>query len=420
MAVIETDKQKGDVRSVLFIAGLIVAFCVLAAGIYWLVKPAAPRQVKLSGKAAEQAAQSYVPPPVLLPAQPPIPQGADPGPTLITLDLKQVTPRQALQEIAKQAKVDLNAGNEGGGGASGFFAQMMSQRMDVSLKNEPFWPAFLGVAKQSNLLPYSEWNQPTRISLRQGGNMSTTRPSKAVGSSLIVLESITSRFDADLTGPRAPTRALNVNLQLYVEPKLKPYRISRVATIETAVDEKGTSLIAPVQPWADRQGGGPESVWTRDVDCNLLFPDSAGGRIARLKGYASIAVAGPEKTEKIDDPMGKKNVDVKIDGVMVRLVELRKRGGNQYEARMAGDINSPVFKEYEKFQKILKIVDANGKEFQHSGGSWGGGRGTTMDFGLMFTAPDGASEPKEARITLPTAMKEIRVPFEFLDLPLPH
>ena len=32
----------------------------------------------------------------------------------------------------------------------------------------------------------------------------------------------------------------------------------------------------------------------------------------------------------------------------------------------------------------------------------------------------GASEPKELRITVPTQIKEIRVPFEFTDLPLPH
>ena len=30
------------------------------------------------------------------------------------------------------------------------------------------------------------------------------------------------------------------------------------------------------------------------------------------------------------------------------------------------------------------------------------------------------SEPKELRITVPTQIKEIRVPFEFSDLPLPH
>jgi hypothetical protein len=245
------------------------------------------------------------------------------------------------------------------------------QLIDVSIKDEPFWPAFLKMCTKANLRPYSEWNQPTRVSLQSGSPLDAKFPTATAGSCLIVLESITSRFDADLTGPRPPTRSLNVNFQLYVEPKLSPYRISSIATLETAIDEKGNNLVRPRQQWDDRQGGGPQSIWQRDVNCNLLFPDNAGDRIKTLKGYCSVAIAGPEKTETIDQPLGKKNLDIKIDTTLVKLVELRKRGA-QYEARMAGDINSPVFKDYERFSKILKLIDNNGKELASSGGSWGG------------------------------------------------
>jgi hypothetical protein len=43
-----------------------------------------------------------------------------------------------------------------------------------------------------------------------------------------------------------------------------------------------------------------------------------------------------------------------------------------------------------------------------------------MDFGLYFNAPGGSSTPAELQITMPTQVKELRVPFEFTDLPLPH
>jgi hypothetical protein len=208
-------------------------------------------------------------------------------------------------------------------------------------------------------------------------------------------------------------------MRLFVEPKLSPYRVSSVGVVETAVDESGTSLTRPTDPWQDRQGGGQQSTWTREVTCNLNFPANAGGRIAKLKGYASVALAGPEETRKIDDPLKAKNADVTIDKTLVRLIALRKTGGNNYEARLAGDMNSPVFKDYEKFNKIATLVDVHGKEFQRNGGYWGGGRANTFEFGINF-AGQGTSDPKELRISLPTQIKEIRVPFEFTDLPLPH
>jgi hypothetical protein len=172
----------------------------------------------------------------------------------------------------------------------------------------------------------------------------------------------------------------------------------------------------------DRQGGGPQSNWMRDVNCLLLFPDNAGDRIARLKGYCSVAIAGPEKTETIKDPLNQKSgVDVNVDGTVVRFVQLQKQGNDSYYVRMAGDTNSPVFKDYERFQKVVTLIDSNNKPFQRSGGSWGGGRANVFEFGVNFSGSGGQmSEPKELRISLPTAMKEIRVPFDFKDLPLPH
>jgi hypothetical protein len=86
---------------------------------------------------------------------------------------------------------------------------------------------------------------------------------------------------------------------------------------------------------------------------------------------------------------------------------------------MVGDLNSPVFKDYERMQNIVKLIDTNGKEFQRSGGSYGGGRAPAFEFGVNFNGR-GMSEPKELHVTLPTGVKEIRVPFEFNDLPLPH
>jgi hypothetical protein len=277
----------------------------------------------------------------------------------------------------------------------------------------------LDLCKKGKLTPYADWQQPNRISFQQGNPNFSMGPTVAVGSSLILLDSVTSRFDANLTGPRPPGRDLRVGLRLFVEPRISPYRIASVATLDTAVDEKGNNLIRPRQQWDDRNnGGGPQSNWMREVACLLLFPDNAGDRIAKLKGYCVVALAGPPKTEKIAKPLDQKNLDIKFEGAMVRLVEVRKMG-DEYYVRFAGDANSPIFKDYERMQNIAKLIDTNGKEFQRSGGSYGGGRANTTEFGMNFNGA-GMSEVKELQVTLPTGIKEMRVPFEFTDLPLPH
>jgi hypothetical protein len=415
MAVIEMRKEPRSIRSVLFVAALILGFVALGGVIYWLIKPAAPRTIKLTGELAKEAAASYVPGPATLPLQPPIEQTKDPGPTLITLDLKQVTPRQAIAEVATKAKVDLNLQNIA---QQGFLASLTAERFDISYKNETFWSAIIDLCKKGKLVPYADWQSPNRIGFMQG-NASTMGPAKAVGSCVVVLENVTSTFSANLTGPRPPSRDLRVGLKLFVEPKLAPYRIATVAFLDTAVDEKGNNLVRQRGQWDDRNGGGgPQSNWMRDVNCLLLFPETAGERIAKLKGYCSIHVAGPAKTEKIEQPLEKRNHDIKFEGAFARLVEMRKVG-DEYYVRMVGDLNSPVFKDYERMQNIVKLIDTNGKEFQRSGGSYGGGRAPAFEFGVNFNGR-GMSEPKELHVTLPTGVKEIRVPFEFNDLPLPH
>ena len=61
--------------------------------------------------------------------------------------------------------------------------------------------------------------------------------------------------------------------------------------------------------------------------------------------------------------MEQKNLDIKFEGALVRLVEV-PRYGDEYYIRFAGDGNSPVFKDYERMQNIAKLIDSNGKEFR--------------------------------------------------------
>ena len=416
MAVIEMQKEPRSIKAVLFVAALIAGFLLLGGVIYWLIKPAGPRTIKLTGEQAKQASDSGGYKPTTIPRQPPLEQVHDPGPTLISLDMKQVTPRQAIAEVASKANVSLNLQNIA---QQGFLASLTAERFDIAYRNETFWSAMIDLCRKGKLMPYADYDSPNRIAFQQGNPNHKIGPSVAVGSCVVVLENVTSRFTANLTGPRPTGRDLTVGLKLFVEPKLAAYRIASVAKLDIAIDEKGNNLVRPLGQWDDRNnGGGPQSNWMRDVECLLLFPDNAGQRITRLKGYCTVAVAGPSKTEKIDAPLEKRGLEIKFDGAYVKVVEI-VRNGEEYNVRMAGDIDSPIFKDYERARHIAKLFDTNGKEFPRGSMSLGGGRPPAVEFTAGFST-QGMSEPKELHITMPTGIRELRVPFEFNDLPLPH
>jgi hypothetical protein len=301
-------------------------------------------------------------------------------------------------------------------------AMLTAKRINLSIDNQPFWLALRELCRQGELNTYSQWNQKRdEITVQNGRQGNLDNPSFPNGASLLLLNNVTSRFDADLLVNRPASRSLDVYMTLYIEPKLNAYRISPVAKVETAVDENGLSLIRPPQQYDDRNHGGPRANWTGDVRCILNFPTSAGQKIARLSGYIPVVVAGKEETLKIQDPLNQRNQDHKVENTLVRVVRVQKQGENNYQAYFQVDNSSPIFKDFDSASRIVKLVDTNGKEFSRGGGGYGGGQRNVFEFSVYFYSPGGGmSQPAELQITIPTGLKEIRVPFNCTDLPLPH
>ena len=425
MAVIEPKEESSSFGPVILVAVVLLIMCGIAYGIFALIHGPTTRTIKLSAAEAQKQINSgnmpAVPAGPPFPTMPPMPQEQDPGPTMVNIDLKNATVSQVTNALSKQAGVKFSSENRPGGVVASFF----QNRFDYKVDNQPFWEAMKELARKGNASPnmYDYQNQRSEeISLQQGNNVfNLDCPQQEIGSNLLILNSVTSRFYADPLNDRTRNRSLNVMLTLCVEPKLNPYRITPVAVIEEARDENGASLIKPKDPWQDRNsGGGSRSRYIGSVNCILNFAPNAGQKIAKLKGYCSVIVAGPEQTVSIKGPLTKTNVDTKIGEQTLRLQRLQKQGPNNYEAYFRADGNSPVFKEWEIFSKVPKLLDARGKAYQHGGGGWGGGQPNYMDFSLYYNGDPTMSEPAELTITLPTNMREIRVPFEYTDLPLPH
>ncbi len=422
--MIEPEKEP---RNILFpliaCAVLLLGLAGIGYVIYTVIGGPKSRVIKLSDADAKKAAASGNNNPGPVPAGPPFPpmqaiqQASDPGGTMITLDLKNATLAQAIEAISKQANVKIQTQ---GGGGPGFLNGVLSKRFDLAVSNQPFWTAMQELCKAAQVYPapyFYDHNQA--LTLLPGASPNAGSPIVTIGSSKLLLTNITSRFNADMLSMRPPSRSLTVSMILYVDPALSPYRISPVVTIESATDENGVSLVRPPDPWADRNNGNQGNKYVRSLQGQLQFPTNAGQRIAKLKGYASIVTSGSTETVKIKDPLKVTNLDSKVDGQTVRLVRLTKQGGQSYEAAFLADATSPMFKDWDAISNFSKLLDAGGKEFNHNGSYMGGGN-KTIDFGVEYAVQPGMSEPAELDITLPSQLREIRVPFEFDDLPLPH
>ena len=421
MAVIDS-KQETKSDPTQLIVGLSLLLVILAAiggGLWWMLRAPKARTVTLSGEQAKQApavvdASASA---INFPAPPPLAQATDPGPTRVSLKLKNVLPQAAVAEVAKQAGVTIETINS----AQGIVAALTSPRVDVAADGKTLWETLRDICKDGALMPQVNYQSPRQIQLvPRPADVNPNYPTLPVGSCFLALTNVVSTFNADpVAVAKEPDRQLDVSLTLFAEPKLSVYRISSVATIETAVDEKGNSLVKPRDPWEDRGGGGRNSNWMVDVACHLKYPPNVGDRIARLKGYASVIVAGKDQTIALKSPLTLKNADQNVDGQMLRVVGVQKVGPNQYDASFVCSFDSPILKDWDDFQRVAKLVDRNGKAFQHGGGGWGMNGQKTLQFQVTFMG-QGMSEPAELDITLPTQVKELRVPFEFTDLPLPH
>src|SRR4051812_19909897 len=109
MAVIEPKQaaKQDPTQLIIGLALLLVIVIAIGGGLWWMLRAPRARKVTLSGEQAKEAqAQGQVDPnAATFPAPPPLAQASDPGPTLVSLNLKNALPQQAVAELAKQAGV---------------------------------------------------------------------------------------------------------------------------------------------------------------------------------------------------------------------------------------------------------------------------------------------------------------------------
>lgn len=345
--------------------------------------------------------------------------------TLITLDLVDVDAADAFDALFAQAK-------------SEYATQPSNALTDkdniapVTLKYDkaPFWTVLRDLCKQTGLNLYNTGEATNRLMFSTSGDREwQSSPSVVSGAFLISARSINFNQSINLARPDDSNTSLSVQFNAYPEPSLRVVRSNYQLKLDEAVDDEGNSLLPP----SDNNSGwnsGRQSVWNFQ---SPLDPKAAtGNKITKLRGTATFGAIAESVRIEVPDAMNVKDFKQKAGQVQVAIKDLKKRdgGGNSYEQytlRIA-ITRPPRNNDNEMFNygpQGLRVLDAKGRELSGQGYSGGGGgpegHEYTMTFGRYSRGGDGEKPGVPDKIVweIPTKIVDVKVPFEFKDLPLP-
>jgi hypothetical protein len=339
------------------------------------------------------------------------------GASLITLHMKGAKPADVFAEISRQASAELRPSPVNLWESKSFPA------VDIDMERQPFWQALgdicnkFGVAPQNNMAMEMVIGDKAAAAKLWG-----EAPSVISGPFLVVCAYINRSNSIDLNQVKNVRRNCNVQFLIYPEPKMRVLQGTHSVRIEEAVDEKGNSLAIP----AFVPDMSYSNTWPWNLNASLMPQVNSGQRIAKLRGSGRFVIQTRSEQAEIGDVQGARGVTKTVAGKRFTLKEVRKQG-NQYVAMVtlyrAGWTQSEW--NYMMYpQQTFRMVDEHNVPLMRLGNGNSGGGPDQMDIDIQFqrqnwNGTENAGEPVKLIWEVPVETKEIGVPFEFTDLPLP-
>ena len=344
------------------------------------------------------------------------------GPSYVTLHLKDVAPRRAFEELARQSYATFKTWPDN------LWEQLPATPVSADFDRQPFWVVMRNLGGQCGVELRDINGVPH---LTQGGGQAGGLP-VVQGAFLVVATQVTRSVLIPLGQPAAlPDDTFGVQLTAYAEPKLTVVRMASPVKVEQATDDKGNHLEPPPAADADfSPSGGSQSEW--NLFARLQYPQDPGTRIARLRGSAAFTVQTRGRRIEVDHLPAAPERDEVVNGMRLTFRDFKKSEGKTWTLRLrlayadAAHAGRPRPIETElwqaNIQTRLKVLDAGGQALEYTGfGSSGGAE--TMDVQLTFSpsqALDGrtSGDPVKLAWEIPTETRDVVVPFEFADLPM--
>ncbi|MGA2499580.1 MAG: HEAT repeat domain-containing protein [Tepidisphaeraceae bacterium] len=354
-------------------------------------------------------------------------------PTLVSLHIKNAPMSLAVTELSRQVGTDINVwppGNFGG----------VQKTVTIDVDHQPFWEVVRQACAQSGWGPERWGNGRNNVlTLSPNGGNWGKRPATMQGQFMVMAANVQRHETLDFGDPNNPSRQYSLYVHVCADPKMHIIRANNILEVSRAVDEKGNSLVVKQEGYTGFNSGN-QNPWFWELQAPLQLRPDIGKKLVEFKGVAKFSAQTKTERWEFENPMKIKNEQKKLqndtvtltvksvaaspnnNGVEVQIgVSVKSKGGLNIFARPEPQQQNPLT-DYSMLQQNIRMVDAKGRQFQFSGGGGGGGA-TSWDYSFNFQPRDAngqqIGEPAKLIWELPLEVKEIAVPVEFKDLPLP-
>jgi hypothetical protein len=230
-------------------------------------------------------------------------------------------------------------------------------------------------------------------------------------------------------------RRITVNLTAFAEPGLRVLSASPGVKVTKAVDDVGHRLSAtpgdPETPDFSPASNPGNGLYAWNLAVVLDAPPAGAKSIARLAGVTYVRVQTASERVEIDDVMKQRNVMRTVAGVPFTVKSLKKvdieyllqlglRRGNKLREVEWENLHGSIY------NGRMALYDEKGRlvagRATENGGDYGERK---IDATLRFVREPGVSDPHAGEPyklvwLAPTASKDLPVPFELHDLPIPE
>ena len=343
------------------------------------------------------------------------------GTSLITLHVRGGSPKAVFAEISRQAGAELRPHPP----------QLWDSKpwpsVDLDIDRKPFWLVMKEVCDLYGLAPRSNGNERDVELVERTASANArpwgTAPTIMHGPFMVSATYVNRYHYLDLNAPGNVKRNASVQLLVYAEPKLRVLQSTYNARLEEALDDAGSSLISP---GVQNDGLQPNNSWVMTLNCSLTPTETTGNQITSLKGTGRFLVQTRSETAEVLDVLNARNVSRTVGGKKFTLKEVRKNGESAYQVTITLYRAGWNLAEWNYMYPYsnFRLVDASGRSLARVNASGQGGGQDQTDVTLHFqrgslAGGEVAGEPVKLVWEVATETREIVVPFEFRDLPLP-
>jgi len=311
--------------------------------------------------------------------------------------------------------------------------------LDVNVDGQPFWKVIADICDERNLGVGVMADGGLQLASPQYSSLTPGAARDTSGPALLVAQSIEHQDDLTADGKGADYCVIRITG--LIEPRFKALYYENVAAPSAAVDDNGLSLLPGgdvplddpgsqadpksddyhIQMLANRYPFGFSSqAQILHYALRIYVPPNAGRRIAHVAGtfrFWNAARTGVVKMEAADfngtvRSFGLEGgltlfVDRGMSGPRMTSVSVTLKHAGRTDAQWSQDVRFFGFAE-------VSMVDQAGKsaDMASNSQSW-------SSFQHTWFFPIGDVPLKEFAVAIPTAVREIDMPFAFSDLPLP-